>query len=365
MASRRTWMHGWLVGPSLGQYFEIRSNKKEESPEPTLNSTKQLLKKHMVDSFFERALHQIDPSEKEALQQQAESSIAIEEAPVGYYIFAITLERFEIRLPEKGIEPDYALFVFGFGKAQAVISKVPLSVYGENALQARLNDPSWFEQTLRRHNNILSQIQSQTFMVPMRVCTICDSMEGLSDFLEEHHDDFVSTLELIEGNQAWRFSIFCNQRKLRHLTERASNRVRAIQAELSGKLTDDGDPLWQKLESVLEEEARSVCRACIKHSHGMLSSLASRNLIHSQASLVGADTNEQEIFRCEYLVANKKEPHFTKEIQTLIQSYKSLGFDLKIEGPMAPGEFAKRNSLPGTSAVAIAPPKPMDLGETA
>lgn len=320
----------------------------------------------MVDSFFERALHQINPAEKEALDQQAASPVAVEEVAVGYYVFAITLDRFEIHLPDEGIEPDYGLFVFGFGKAQAIISKVPLDIYGENALQARLNDPSWFEKTLRHHNNILSQIQSQTIMVPMRVCTICDSMESLSDFLEEHHDDFLSTLELIEGNQAWRFSIFCNQRKLRHLTERASNRVRAIQAELSGKLTDDGDPLWQKLEAVLEDEARSVCRACIKHSHGILSALASRNLIHSQGSLTGTDANEQEIFRCEYLVANKREPAFTKEIQTLIQSYKSLGFDLKIEGPMAPEEFAKRNTLPGAHPSAIAAPsKPMDLGETA
>ena len=331
MSSKLRWMPDLLTGPSLGQYLRIRpggealhSNPQRASEEKGLSSTKQMLKKHMVDSFFERALHQIDPETAEtvALEEQqapfgsfeameetivddvvyepiyeaeeplddsflfaeAEEAVDAEEeasqpankglesaAPVsvvqekresehtgpehtgpehtgqehtgpehtgpeniepesvdsvtgpGYYIFAITLGHMDVQLPDLTVYGGNSLFVFPFGNAQAIISEVPLDVYSEEALQSRLNDPAWFEQTLRTHTDVLSMIQAQVSIVPMRVCTICDTVHGLDAFLKEHHDDFVSTLQLIEGNHSWRFSIFCNEPRLRKLTAKASN----------------------------------------------------------------------------------------------------------------------------------------------
>ena len=435
MSSRLRWMPDWLTGPSLGQYMKIRPGDSTQHANLTggkevnggeFSSTKQLLKKHMVDSFFERALHQIQPelSEQNAGDDSLPADLGVEVSPqvdglddvvsepifeeelplddsflfveqeeyanklpegepqastdaftdemlreafvavkngeqqpekatlveveehVGYYVFAITLGQFEFKLPAMRMEEAYPLFVYSFGKSQAVISKVPLGIYSDEALQARLNDPSWFEKTLRKHNQVLGGIQAQTSIVPMRVCTICDSMEALKSFLNEHHDDFVSTLELIEGNRSWRFSIFCNEPRLRSLTAQASNRVRAIQAELAGKSADDAGSLQQKLESVLEEEARSVCKACVKHSHGTLSGMASKNKIQSIAEEQAGDPQRREIFRCDYMVSLMQADAFKKEIGVLVEAYKSLGFELEVEGPQTPDQFASRKVLP-------------------
>ena len=412
-------MSDWLTGPSLGQYLRVRPGDNTQQPAAAvetakqeegegLGSTKQMLKEQMVDSFFERALHQIEPDSPEATNGvdvvpdvpplaieslvegvshepifEAEEPLdnnlfvveedsygdevpdahlppdAVEEAyeehtveieepeKVGYYIFAITLGQHEFQLPDLTIDAEYPVFVFPFGSAQAVISKVPLDVYSEEALQAKLNDPSWFEQTLRQHTKILSSIQSQVSIVPMRVCTICDTMDGLNAFLGEHHDDFVSTLQLIESNHSWRFSIYCNEPRLRTLTAKASNRVRAIQAEMAGKTRAAGQPLHEKLETVLEEEARSVCKACVKHSHGTLSVISSRNLVQSFSEHEAGEAGKREIFRCDYLVSTAKRDAFEKEIASLIEAYKSLGFELEIEGPHPPAQFASRKVLAG------------------
>ncbi len=443
MSSKLRWMPDWLTGPSLGQYMKVRpgvktnqteaANEAPQAEEKGLSSTKQMLKKHMVDSFFERALHQIDPElvdevsvdELVAFEQPTEASRRIEplvdivthepiyeaEEPlddtflvvdedsyveevseehiieetdmhmgnlkkhidnlsedagadqeevverhllpdnedqqrVGYYVFAITLGHFEFQLPDLSIDEAYPLFVFPFGNAQAIISKVPLSVYSDKALQAKLNDPAWFESTLRKHTQILGQVQTQASIVPMRVCTICDSKDGLDAFLREHHDDFVSTLELIEGYYSWHFSIYCNEPRLRTLTAKASNRVRAIQAEMAGKTRVAGQPLHEKLEAVLEEEARSVCKACVKHSHGTLSVISSKNLVQSLSEDQAGDTQKREIFRCDYLVSVAQKDNFKKEIGVLVESYKSLGFELEIDGPYSPAKFAGRKVLP-------------------
>ncbi len=412
MSSRLRWMPDWLTGPSLGQYMKVRPGDKTKPAGATqpdgedLGSTKQILKEHMVDSFFERALHQIDPEmvdngeidasisyeagaiveplhdvvdhepiyeaelpldesflvidgdsrdETESLviralpgEEPADQRASIEEEapPIGYYVFAITLGQIEFQLPSMSIEADYPLFVFPFGDAQAVISEVPLSVYSEEALQARLNDPAWFEATLRKHTTILSKIQKQASIVPMRVCTICDSTQGLEAFLKEHHDDFVSTLELIDENHAWRFSIYCNEPRLRTLTAKASNRVRAIQAEMAGKSALEAQPFQEKLEAVLEEEARSVCKACVKHSHGTLSSFSGKNLIHSISEGQAGDAQKREIFRCDYLVSVSNTTKFEQEILSLTAAYRSLGFELGVKGPNTPAQFAGRKVLP-------------------
>lgn len=407
MSSKLRWMPDWLTGPSLGQYMRVRPGGEtlhsgtKRGEEKELSSTKQMLKKHMVDSFFERALHQIDPelteegpfeqevqygsyeSNSEPLaddvvhepifeaeeplddsflivEEEAYDNTIVAEQPAvreepavvepapgpGYYIFAITLGHLDIKLPDLTVYAGNALFVFPFGNAQAIISEVPLDVYSEDALQSRLNDPAWFEQTLRTHTDVLSQIQSQVSIVPMRVCTICDTVNGLDAFLKEHHDDFVSTLQLIEGNHSWRFSIFCNEPRLRTLTAKASNRVRAIQGEMAAKSEDEVRQLHEKLHTVLEEEARSVCKACLKHSHGMLSSIASKNLIHSFTEEQAGDPQKREIFRCDYLVQLNSRPAFEKEFKTLLDSYKALGFEMEIDGPHAPSQFAGRKVLP-------------------
>jgi hypothetical protein len=93
-------------------------------------------------------------------------------------------------------------------------------------------------------------------------------------------------------------------------------------------------------------------------------------LIHSQASLKeGDDPNNREIFRCEYLVAHQKEFRYMEELQTLVESYRALGFELKIEGPLPPAQFAKRNTLPvatkRTAQTHESAGKPIDLSETA
>ena len=436
MSSRLRWMPNWLTGPSLGQYMRIRPGDKiavgstqtpdpsEESSEgPELSSTKQMLKKHMVDSFFERALNQIAPPSAEEIELEAANPLDIiiestdhvdsfvdevtpepifeaelplddtfldveqdsygdeipeehvlsqdlfdngvaartenvvveppeaPEVPAGYYVFAITLGQIEFHLPELTISEEYPLFVYPFGNAQAVLSKVPLDVFSEEALQAKLNNPSWFEKTLRTHTKIMAHIQAQASIVPMRVCTICDSRKALDSFLNEHHDDFVSTLSLIEGNHSWRFRIFCNEPRLRTLTAKASNRVRAIQAEMAGKSKADAQPLHEKLEAVLEEEARSVCKACVKHSHGTLSVIAGKNMVQSLTDVDAGDPQKREIFRCDYLVSVSSKSAFNKEMGTLVEAYKSLGFELEIEGPSSPAQFADRKVLPAGKGI--------------
>ena len=187
MSKPRLWIRNWLTDPPLGQHFRIRpGDPAAKQPESTFQSTKQLLKEHMVDTFFERALHQIETPASQSAQPIhagdspahhispfsyddeeedpfsapeedlnsgesydldaaapeedyvsqtlaevidlndfaiAEPSLESPKAEVGYYVFAITLDQYDYDVPEDQIAGNYPLFVYGFNRIRAVLPR--------------------------------------------------------------------------------------------------------------------------------------------------------------------------------------------------------------------------------------------------
>jgi hypothetical protein len=344
-------MHRWLLGPSLSRYLRVRP---EDGPplvrrDVDFFETKQLLKEHLLGTILERALDGMADQVARPAPPPPKVSTALVPAPrgvtlpvaVGYYVYAITLYTPDLWLAERGVDPTHPIYRYPFGKAQALISKVSLEEFGERALQLNLNDRAWFRDTVERHNRVLAAVQTQGPLVPMRVCTICDSLENLKAFLQEHYDDFVLTLGVVEGKKEWEIEVYCNERKLRLLTEKASSRVRALQAEIAGKPAEETGALHSELERVVAEETRAVCRACIRHSNGALSGEAEGTAILPVAA--GRTWHGKRlIFHAAYLIHPAQGDGFEQQVKQLQKSYESLGFEFLPRGPLPATRFSEQ-----------------------
>ncbi len=358
-------MHRWLLGPSLSHYLRVRPEAPcpDAYPEKSLQETKQLLKEHLLDTILERALGEMEgsapppPARQPALHPVVTPSVALaappkpvsEPAAIGYYIYAVTLYTPDLWLAERGVDPTYPIYRYPFAKAQALISKVSLDEFGEKSLQLNLNDQAWFRDTVEKHNRVLAAVQSQGAIVPMRVCTICDSLESLKAFLKEHYDDFILTLGVIEGKKEWELQVLCNERKLRLLTEKASNRVRALQAEMTGKSPDEARRLRAELERVVVEETRAVCRACLRHSNGALTGYADGTAILPVVAERSAQ-GQRLIFNAAYLVNPEHTDSFARQVAQLQKSYESLGFEFVLAGPQPATHFQEADNPSRTLA---------------
>ncbi len=347
-------MHRWLLGPSLSHYLKVRPEAPAPvaDPDKSLQETKQLLKEHLLDSILERALGEMGGVAPPPPAVHAPSTYPTVVAPtgvsalppvvapaaIGYYVYAVTLYTPDLWLAERGVDPTYPIYRYPFGKAQALISKVSLDEFGEKSLQLNLNDQAWFRDTVDKHNRVLAAVQSQGAIVPMRVCTICDSLESLKAFLKEHYDDFILTLGVIEGKMEWELQVLCNERKLRLLTEKASNRVRALQGEITGKPPDEARRLRAELERVVAEETRAVCRACIRHSNGALTGYADGTAILPVVA-ERSPQGQRLIFNAAYLVNPEHTDSFARQVAQLQKSYESLGFEFVLAGPQPAAHF--------------------------
>ncbi|MBF6078871.1 GvpL/GvpF family gas vesicle protein [Nocardia beijingensis] len=97
-------------------------------------------------------------------------------------------------------EPVRAVVVDGL---TAIVGSVPLEVYGEQPLKARLEDLDWLEATARAHDAVVSAMVRRGPTVPLRLATVFLGDDRVRDLLAERRADFAAALELVSGRTEW------------------------------------------------------------------------------------------------------------------------------------------------------------------
>ncbi|MEV1147002.1 GvpL/GvpF family gas vesicle protein [Micromonospora sp. NPDC049799] len=85
----------------------------------------------------------------------------------------------------------------------AVVSTVPLSAYGEEALRRNLEDLAWLERAARAHHAVVDALSRAGAVVPARLATVHHGDEGVARVLVERHDELAATLDRLDGREEW------------------------------------------------------------------------------------------------------------------------------------------------------------------
>jgi hypothetical protein len=85
------------------------------------------------------------------------------------------------------------------GPLAAVVSAVPLSEFGEEALAERLNDRTWLEAHAREHEEVLQRVGGELTVVPFRFGVIYRDLADVAAMLRERERELKSALERVRG----------------------------------------------------------------------------------------------------------------------------------------------------------------------
>ncbi|MEU4925422.1 GvpL/GvpF family gas vesicle protein [Streptomyces yokosukanensis] len=85
----------------------------------------------------------------------------------------------------------------------AVVSTVPEADFGEEALQAHLEDVDWLAVTVRAHQGVIDALTTVTTPLPLRLGTVCPDDSAVRGMIETHGDDFRRVLDRLEGRVEW------------------------------------------------------------------------------------------------------------------------------------------------------------------
>jgi hypothetical protein len=217
-----------------------------------------------------------------------------------------------------------------------IVSRVPRAQFDAERLRANLNDLAWLERTAREHEAVLDDVLASTTVVPLRLCTIFDDIDGGRRMLQRERDVLVRALAQLDGREEWGVKLLVD-----------GDRLAATAAPDGDQAHGEGGAAYlarRRHERQAREAARSLAAQIVDDIDTTLRmhAIASVRLPAQNRELSGY-TGEM-VLNCAYLVDADEVDALRATAEELQQRYDDYGAQLVLTGPWPPYNFAAGRS---------------------
>ncbi|NMO50728.1 GvpL/GvpF family gas vesicle protein [Actinoplanes sp. TBRC 11911] len=204
----------------------------------------------------------------------------------------------------------------------AVVSKVPLSRYGEEPMLRNLEDLTWLESAARAHHVVVDALSRVGPVVPARLATVYLDPDGVATLLTDRRDDFVDGLDRVAGRAEWGVKAYAMESVTE--TPGAAESGTAYLRKRRAQLTAHSEGL--------ENAAREASAV-----HATLAHFAAGARRHAPQDrrLSGAET--AMVLNGAYLVDQDRVTEFTELVSALSKCHAAVRIELT--GPWPPYSF--------------------------
>jgi antitoxin (DNA-binding transcriptional repressor) of toxin-antitoxin stability system len=234
----------------------------------------------------------------------------------------------------QGVEPGTSVEVIRDGELAALISPVPLPDYGDEALRRHLEDLAWVERTARRHEDVLEAALGEATIVPLRLCTLYRSRDGVRRLLREHRSALEEGLGRVDGCLEWAVKVFSDPRA----PESAATGPDSADHE-TGEPRGAAYLQRRQQERALAEKAGEVRARCVEVVHERVEGLARASTVNPPQRPEIHGRGLQMLLNGAYLIARDRTPQLREAVRALQEEWCSLGFTIELTGPWPPYNF--------------------------
>jgi hypothetical protein len=260
------------------------------------------------------------------------TSVATADSPdaTACYVYAITdHDPRGLYSDTPAIDPSLPLDVVRYRSVQAVISRVRLDEFGQDALNQRVADRQWVEEKIRAHDRVVKRVCESAAAIPCRFCTVVRHPRDVQLLLSTHYQPILDTLDNLRGKQEWGMRILFDP------SAHAPPPTPGASSETSGRQYLQRRKQKDSLRADLRRNAADTAQAC----HQSLAALA------AQAALLPARRGEKrqpiELLNAAYLVPQLQAGQFERALLDLRNRHESEGLELLITGPWPPYNFVR------------------------
>jgi hypothetical protein len=267
--------------------------------------------------------------------------------PWGNYVYCIVessnLEGILDRAPE-GLETAQNLELVSSAGFSAVVSLVPLSEYGEQALDANLCDVKWAASRVMCHEGVVEYFASRRAVIPLRFGTIYVDRKSIGRMLAERARELGSLIERLRGREEWGVLIYCDQSKLIEHQMAGSSTIRHLLEREKSATPGQSYLLSKQIEGLKAKAAREEILSAVDAMKYAL--VASSEQSGSTSDSMRRRPEQPDLIaRLSFLVQTKLFDEFRSTAERLAKTYLSSGFRLELVGPLPPYSFVLE---PGT-----------------
>ena len=274
---------------------------------------------------------------------------------------------------QPGVAPTGTVEPIEAAGLTALVSRVPRAEFGEQPLRRNLNDLTWLERVARAHESVLERTLEESTIVPLRLCTLYESDEGVRDMLTREAPALLGALELLAGREEWSVKVLVDPARLAEEARSRSDQVKALEGELALadlSVVEKRLDKTQRAARTGEKEAKAElpvlekANGFLKDGRGLweakltaheMTVLKPLQLLTVKPILYAANVTDAELSGHEgdmllnsaYLVERERVSELQDLATRLEQDHRALGARIELSGPWPPYNFVPA----GTAAV--------------
>ena len=262
-----------------------------------------------------------------------------DDAELAHYVYGVAFAPVELPDSVAGVDPDFPVECVAEDDLAAIVSRVPLTEFGEAHLRENLNDVSWLEEKARAHERVLDEALQRGTVVPMRLCTIYSGEDQVREMLRGERDVLLDALGRLEGTAEWGVKVIAEPGALERVaTERAGVDGGADEEGLSRGAAYMNRK--RRLARTREEELQ-LAEDWAREVHGELAEAAREALLNPLQRPDVSGYEGDMLLNGVYLVEDRCLGEFRALVERLTDDYRRLGVGLELTGPWPPYNFVK------------------------
>lgn len=253
------------------------------------------------------------------------------------YMYAVVPA--DTRLPAglRGVD-DTAVRLLPAGGIAAVVSELPREQYGDEALNARLDDLEWVGARGLAHERVLDACANAGPIVPLSLFSLHSDEDAVRARLQGDADRLRSLLRRLEGRREWGVKLWRMPAAADRL-HRLSPTIAALTQELETAPPGRRYLLEKKRDAARAEELRAGSQRLAHRAYAALREVADDSaadrLPPSQSDAPRALT-----LSAAFLVADDGFDAFQRRVTEVAHEVREVGFDVEFTGPWPPYHFA-------------------------
>jgi Gas vesicle synthesis protein GvpL/GvpF len=226
------------------------------------------------------------------------------------------------------------------GDLAVLVSRVPLSEFGEDALRRNLNDLDWLERVARDHEAVLERALEEGTIVPLRICTIFADERGAGRMLSEQRPALDTALDVLDGREEWGVKLTVDRAALE--TAARDRAPEGSDEELEGRSAGGAYMLRRRQERQLREAADRLAGGIAEDVHARLQDWATDAVVNPPQNPEVSGHEGDMLLNAAYLVESAKVERLHELVEELRERHRELGARIELTGPWPPYNFVPR-----------------------
>jgi hypothetical protein len=265
------------------------------------------------------------------------------EGHLGFYVYCIaetiTATQIAAQSLPAAIEDRAKLELVTSGQLTAIVSSVPLSIYGEGPLTERLTDATWTAVRAMRHEQVVEYFAKRASVVPLRFGTIYLERVRIERMLLEKRKELSEIIERLRDREEWGVNVHCDRVAWLAGITSVSPRLRDLMKRAEQATPGQSYLMQKKIETLRADEARAELIRVVDEIENTMraNSDEARRL-----RVLKVETTEYGELKAKFafLVQRSIFENFRQSAENLARKNEELGIRLELTGPWPAYNFA-------------------------